>query len=760
MKKEIIASSFLFISAAVHGLWAQNVQLEPMTTFGVNGNGSIMAGERYYVTASNLERGMAFNPVTGHLLLVHREPSANSFTVHILDGTTGDELGMMSVDLQYAGHADFLLNQIGVAEDGAIYVSNLATSSANYRTFLLYRAADESSTLTYVYGGDPSNGDPNSINWRWGDTMAVRGAGINTEVLLATQSGTMAAILKPTDASMTWFAANTLATDAPAGGIGYGITFGGGNTFWAKGASTAGNPLFHFSYDLGAGTATTLHTYSTTDFPGRVGPMRMNVPDNLLAAIEPTAGTATDQVRLYDLAALPDAPYFLDRQDVAHWTNANNILAGAVAFGTNSSGQPTLYALNNNNGIMAFGLVASNHLVAPFVFQSPPNVLAIAGSNLTFTVGADGIPDPAYQWFYNETNIVADATNASFTIRNLDVADAGNYSVVVTNLLGAATSSLSRLTVITDPTDPLLFYEPFAYTAGERLSEVNADWTLNGSTTNDTYVLAESLAVSGLAVAQGGSITHGGAGAAVRHPVNPAIINGSLYYSFAMRIDEVGDEFTSTTSFIAAFLDTASVYQARLMPRASLVAPGQYNLGWTKFTSSQGVWAPEEFLEGETVFVVARYTFNTGSTTDDEAALWINPEPATFGDESPPAPALIATLTGTDISAIAQFTFRQNNAGNTPAAVTYDELRIGRTWQSVTPLPTVPRPILTAALSGGDVVLAWPIDGSDGFVLESIGDFDDPGGWQPMAEPVVVQGPNNTVTVGGTDGRRFFRLVK
>ncbi|MEO6035610.1 MAG: FG-GAP-like repeat-containing protein [Verrucomicrobiota bacterium] len=53
-----------------------------------------------------------------------------------------------------------------------------------------------------------------------------------------------------------------------------------------------------------------------------------------------------------------------------------------------------------------------------------------------------------YQWQVNGTNIVG-ATNSSLTLSNVQPANAGSYSVTVTNLAGSVTSSNAVLTVIT-----------------------------------------------------------------------------------------------------------------------------------------------------------------------------------------------------------------------------------------------------------------------------------------------------------------------
>lgn len=749
----------LALATFLNSASAQNVQLQPLATFGTNNDGSIRPWERTYLTTNSFERGMAFNPKTGHLLLVHRDTFANTFTVHKLDSTTGEDLGTMDVQDVTAGNPDFKVNLIGVADDGAIYACNLS-SSTTPPELVLYRAGDESQRLSYVNYYDPSGGTyaANSNNKRWGDSLAVRGSGAGTQILLTSQSGTAAAILTPTDASMADFTLTPLTTDVQNGAIGYGVTFGAGDTFWAKGASTAGNPLLRLSFNLTTRTATTLQTYSTTNFPGRVGPLMLNTASNLLAAIESIPGI--DRVRLYDVATLANPPVLLDRQSYPTNADENNVFAGALAFGTNGSGAPTLYALDCNSGILAFALVQSNHTVAPTVFQQPVTQFVSPGSNVTFAVGADGVPAPTYyQWYFNVTNVITDGTSSSLTISDLQPANSGRYSVVVTNSSGSATSSLARLTVVAT-TGGLLSYEPFDYAPDQLLTAANSAWTLNGSG-NDTRVTSGSLSIPGLLASVGNSITNGGSGAAVRSPLPSPVINGELYYSFAFRLDSLGTVFTNTASFVAAFYSSSdNAYYARFMARTN--APGQYDLGLTKVSPSgtTPVWAPDAFLENEIVFVVARYTFNASTTTDDQVDLWINPDPASFSAVSPPPATLSAQLTGTDASVIDQFTFRQNTAANTPAALSFDELRLGRTWASVTPKAIIPPPVMAIVRTGNNAVLSWPTNDSADYVLEGIAGFNDADGWLPVNESPVVQGTNNIVTVNAASGSKLFRLKK
>ena len=68
------------------------------------------------------------------------------------------------------------------------------------------------------------------------------------------------------------------------------------------------------------------------------------------------------------------------------------------------------------------------------------------GSNVTFTATAIGVPDPAYQWRFNGTNI-SGATASSFTTNNVSTNTTGDFTVVATNSSGSVTSLVAHLQV-------------------------------------------------------------------------------------------------------------------------------------------------------------------------------------------------------------------------------------------------------------------------------------------------------------------------
>jgi enediyne biosynthesis protein E4 len=79
----------------------------------------------------------------------------------------------------------------------------------------------------------------------------------------------------------------------------------------------------------------------------------------------------------------------------------------------------------------------------------PANSRTSLGASLTLRATASGTMPFAYQWRFNATPL-AGRTNSTLSLINVQLADAGAYTAVVTNLAGGATSSVATVTV--DPT--------------------------------------------------------------------------------------------------------------------------------------------------------------------------------------------------------------------------------------------------------------------------------------------------------------------
>jgi uncharacterized repeat protein (TIGR03803 family) len=118
---------------------------------------------------------------------------------------------------------------------------------------------------------------------------------------------------------------------------------------------------------------------------------------------------------------------------------AGLILAANTLYGTTSKGGVGV------GTVFALSLAPS----APAIKSQPQNQTLQVGSNVTFSVVASGWPSPNYQWQFNGQNL-AGRTEASLSLTNVQFANAGGYSVIVTNAYGSVTSAIAQLTVFTN----------------------------------------------------------------------------------------------------------------------------------------------------------------------------------------------------------------------------------------------------------------------------------------------------------------------
>ena len=99
-----------------------------------------------------------------------------------------------------------------------------------------------------------------------------------------------------------------------------------------------------------------------------------------------------------------------------------------------------------NYGNPAWVLGGWSPAMAPIVLRGPSPVTVASGQAAAMSVTAAAIPDASYQWFRNGKRI-AGATSSMLALPEVGAADAGRYTVTVTNASGTATSLPAALTV-------------------------------------------------------------------------------------------------------------------------------------------------------------------------------------------------------------------------------------------------------------------------------------------------------------------------
>ncbi len=189
-----------------------------------------------------------------------------------------------------------------------------------------------------------------------------------------------------------------------------------------------------------AGTATSSNVSLTVNVPA--------TPPAITA--QPANQTVTQgQVASFNVMATGTAPltYF--------WRKGSAVLASGTSSAYSIASAQTSDAGNysvivsNSAGVM----ISSNATLTVNVPATPPGISAQPadrtvnqGQSATFTVTATGTAPLTFFWHQGAT-LVSSGSNASYTIANAQAANAGSYSVIVSNVAGVMTSSNATLAV-------------------------------------------------------------------------------------------------------------------------------------------------------------------------------------------------------------------------------------------------------------------------------------------------------------------------
>jgi len=211
----------------------------------------------------------------------------------------------------------------------------------------IYRWADSgrNTAPVMVYEGDPS-GQPTTVNLRWGDVLAARGSGTNTELVLNCFEGTFGAVLKPTDSTMTVFTNYPFGDNAGGGSIGRSIQFGATNSVYEK---RKGAGLFYSSYTLTNQSDVLL---STIDSSPTLGGVAVDEAHKLMIGVDfiGNPNSKPDAVALYDISD-PATPMLVSEYNFPANQIANaNVICQTIVVSNR------VYSLDANNGLVAFNI--------------------------------------------------------------------------------------------------------------------------------------------------------------------------------------------------------------------------------------------------------------------------------------------------------------------------------------------------------------------------------------------------------------------
>jgi hypothetical protein len=134
---------------------------------------------------------------------------------------------------------------------------------------------------------------------------------------------------------------------------------------------------------------------------------------------------------------------------------------------TASAGSSLLCFSNAGAAVQLDGGSVASLNDPPVILAQPLDVSVPGGGSALFDVAAGGSEPLKYQWHFNG-DVIQGAPLRVLLLQNISQDDAGLYSVVITNNVGAVTSITARLTVET-PAAPTLVLQPQSDTAPENI---------------------------------------------------------------------------------------------------------------------------------------------------------------------------------------------------------------------------------------------------------------------------------------------------
>ncbi len=393
------------------------------------------------------------------------------------------------------------------------------------------------------------------------------------------------------------------------------------------------------------------------------------------------------------------------------------------------------HALNSNDVQQIYALAAP---FAPVIYTQPQSSANYAHDSVTLSAVADGTDPLTYQWKKDGNNIPG-ATSTSLALADLQLSDAGNYTLAVTNPYGFTISSAAALSVLSLPA-PDITNELIAYWAFDET---------NGSAAAD-------------------SSGRGNSATLLEFPIDdsewtPGIIGGALHFSTnsgAGNYRVVTDNplsFDNGNQFSFSFWAKRDPGPTGTNPRFFSIVSGQSWVGWTP-GRGVGFLTPAPSSEPENNawhhFVVT-YDRLAGSYSLYVDGVRQVANAGGYPRNDPTSPA-------------AQYWFigHSETTATTTDSFTglLDELRIYNRFLNYNDIQALylsgAQPRLSVTAGGTSITLSWPV-GATGFNLYSANAIAGAAWTAVGGSPTIsADGATQSITVALAPGSKFYRLQK
>lgn len=218
-------------------------------------------------------------------------------------------------------------------------------------------------------------------------------------------------------------------TAFPTSGGGYFAHFNSANFRALVWASTSGTPSGFFRLGIGNTTGSTISSGQLTN--------NLSTNQNYFVVTRYNVASGASTIWLN--------PVSENDPSVTASDTASTISITGYAF-RQASGEGTMLIDDLKVATSFAEVVSTNSVSAPVITTQPQNQSAFVGATVSFEVVASGTSPLNYQWRFNETNL-PNANGATLLLTNITSANAGNYSVLVSNNAGSTNSNVAMLTV-------------------------------------------------------------------------------------------------------------------------------------------------------------------------------------------------------------------------------------------------------------------------------------------------------------------------
>ena len=281
-------------------------------------------------------------------------------------------------------------------------------------------------------------------------------------------------------------------------------------------------------------------------------------------------------------------------------------------------------------GVDDFSLTFTRYLapvLPPEITAEPVSITTTPLMAASFSVTVKGTPPLSYQWYRGDTALSGE-TNATYSLASVRHADAGNYSVVITNVAGAVTSAVASLTVegfavepiantntltATAVQVPLVFVDALSPITDIATASANpallpdANIVVSGTGNNRTLTLTPAAGANGVAVV---TVTSSDGAVSVAKTFALVVVPGS-YVLFNDSFDYTAGAATTNSAFVWNTHSGA-------IPGETLVVANQLYVSrsLTEDLSATFIGAPPATNSGAALYSKFTVNFNELPTTN------------------------------------------------------------------------------------------------------------------------------------------------